>query len=268
MATTRNEVEEAAEAVMQNDPGVQAVVLFGSRATGKARATSDWDVAVISDRGGTGVESPHDEPLRRLGDVDVIRLASWQIEMSAHKHGTLGQRIAREGVVLAGGWEIGERMKARREYLEVVLGGLARHDQGALCDPWEETHEGGEGLEPQEAYRLIEEQIGGGGVAGREREQGTIGAIVEAKCAKESQDSAESQAANLAYEIMKRHPLVDGNKRAAVLLAVEHLDRRGVAVKIGPRALVAIISLVAASERRLKGECVDLMQWCFAGGQG
>ena len=37
----------AAEAV-GSIPGIEAVVLYGSRARGTARATSDWDVVILS----------------------------------------------------------------------------------------------------------------------------------------------------------------------------------------------------------------------------
>ena len=46
--TTREQLRRAAVQAVETCPGIEAVVLFGSRARGTARTRSDWDVAVLS----------------------------------------------------------------------------------------------------------------------------------------------------------------------------------------------------------------------------
>ena len=46
--TTHARLRRTAAEVVRSVPGVEAVVLFGSRARGTARQASDWDIAILS----------------------------------------------------------------------------------------------------------------------------------------------------------------------------------------------------------------------------
>ena len=90
----------AAEAV-GSIPGIEAVVLFGSRA--RARATSDWDVAILSHA------SPDDErAARRVFDglerVHPIVMKPESIEAHCNEGLRIESVIARQGRLLAGEW--------------------------------------------------------------------------------------------------------------------------------------------------------------------
>ena len=46
--TTHARLRRTAAEAVRSVPGVEAVVLFGSRARGTARQASDWDIAILS----------------------------------------------------------------------------------------------------------------------------------------------------------------------------------------------------------------------------
>ena len=46
--TTHTRLRRTAAEAVRSVPGVEAVVLFGSRARGTARQASDWDIAILS----------------------------------------------------------------------------------------------------------------------------------------------------------------------------------------------------------------------------
>ena len=82
-------------------PGIEAVVLFGSRARGSARATSDWDIAILSHA------SPENEHAakRLFGDlerVESIVMNPESIETHCNRGTRLESVIARQGKLLAG----------------------------------------------------------------------------------------------------------------------------------------------------------------------
>ena len=47
-ATTHTRLRRTAAEAVASIPGIEAVVLYGSRARGTARETSDWDIAILS----------------------------------------------------------------------------------------------------------------------------------------------------------------------------------------------------------------------------
>jgi predicted nucleotidyltransferase len=100
----RREAVEAALRSIAADPTVQALVVFGSRATGSARPTSDLDLLVVEHtphlEGEAKVASwwRHFEPLKPLrlpvdlivsGSADAARLAGsrWHVISEAARHG-------------------------------------------------------------------------------------------------------------------------------------------------------------------------------------
>lgn len=96
------------------DPSVEAVVLFGSRTTGHADSSSDWDVAILH-----GKREPtrllREKDLRSQAvDLPVLPLQSYLDQ--AHRVGSLAHEIAVHGKVLAGsvpptsakGWELSD----------------------------------------------------------------------------------------------------------------------------------------------------------------
>ena len=100
----RREAVEAALRSIAADPTVQALVVFGSRATGSARPTSDLDLLVVERtphlEGQAMVASwwRHFEPLKPLklpvdlivsGSADAARLAGsrWHVISEAARHG-------------------------------------------------------------------------------------------------------------------------------------------------------------------------------------
>ncbi len=100
----RREAVEAALRSIAADPTVQALVVFGSRATGSARPNSDLDLLVVEHtphlEGQEKVASwwRHFEPLKPLrlpvdlivsGSADAARLAGsrWHVISEAGRHG-------------------------------------------------------------------------------------------------------------------------------------------------------------------------------------
>ena len=104
----------AAEAV-ETCPGVEAVVLFGSRARGTAHPKSDWDVAVLS-RAESAVEQCACGLLGRHERVNAIVLRPDAIEEYRDRASRLEAAIARQGRLLAGAWS---RPQCRMEHLDV-----------------------------------------------------------------------------------------------------------------------------------------------------
>ena len=102
-ATTHARLRRTAAEAVGSIPGVEAVVLYGSRARGTARATSDWDVAILSHA------SPDDERAARrafdgLDRVHPIVVKPESIEAHCNEGLRLESAIARQGRLLAGEW--------------------------------------------------------------------------------------------------------------------------------------------------------------------
>ena len=96
-------------------PGVEAVVLFGSRARGTARPSSDWDVAVLS-RADSEVEQDACRLLGKLERVNAFALRPEAIEENRDQAPRIEAAIARQGRLLAGAWT---RPQCRMEHLEM-----------------------------------------------------------------------------------------------------------------------------------------------------
>ena len=83
--------------------GIEAVVLFGSRARGTARQASDWDIAILSHA------APDDERAARrlfgkLERVHPIVMNPESIEEHCNQGIRIESMIARQGRLLAGDW--------------------------------------------------------------------------------------------------------------------------------------------------------------------
>lgn len=111
-------------------PGVEAVVLFGSRARGTARPKSDWDVAVLS-RADSAVEQ---DACRLLGEherVNAIVLRPEAIEEYRDRATRLEAAIVRQGRLLAGTWS---RPECRMEDLEMDPDEFRKDQEVAIWD--------------------------------------------------------------------------------------------------------------------------------------
>ena len=102
-STTHARLRRTAAEAVGSIPGIEAVVLFGSRARGTARATSDWDVAILSHA------SPDDErAAKRVFDglerVHPIVMKPESIEAHCNEGLRIESVIARQGRLLAGEW--------------------------------------------------------------------------------------------------------------------------------------------------------------------
>ena len=102
VATHKRLRRTAVEAV-GSIPGIEAVVLYGSRARGTARATSDWDIVILSHA------SPEDEQAARrlfgeLERVHSIVMHPETIEAHCNQGTRIESAIARQGRLLAGDW--------------------------------------------------------------------------------------------------------------------------------------------------------------------
>ena len=101
--TTHARLRRTAAEAVGSIPGIEAVVLFGSRARGTARAASDWDVAVLSHA------TPEDEQaartlLGKLERVYPIVMKPESIEEHYNQGTRLESAIACQGRLLAGEW--------------------------------------------------------------------------------------------------------------------------------------------------------------------
>ena len=111
-------------------PGVEAVVLFGSRARGTAHPKSDWDVAVLS-RADSGVEQ---DACRLLGEherVNALVIKPEALEEYRDRATRLEAAIARQGRLLAGTWS---RPECRMEGLEMEPDEFRKDMEVAIWD--------------------------------------------------------------------------------------------------------------------------------------
>ena len=102
-------LKAAADETLRQTSAIEAILLYGSRATGTHREDSDWDIAVVTDL-------TRDEGFKAAGPLytDEIAEQHWtevacttrgKIERYANTAGTLESRIAREAVLIAGKWK-------------------------------------------------------------------------------------------------------------------------------------------------------------------
>ena len=100
---TQERLRRTAVEAVGSIPGIEAVVLYGSRARGTARATSDWDIAILSHA------SPENEQAARrlfgeLERVESIVMNPESIEVHCNQGTRIESAIARQGRLLAGDW--------------------------------------------------------------------------------------------------------------------------------------------------------------------
>ena len=101
--TTRKRLRRTAAEAVGSIPGIEAVVLYGSRARGTARATSDWDIAILSHA------SPEDghAAKRLFGELERVHpvvMDPESIEAHCNEGTRIESAIARQGRLLAGDW--------------------------------------------------------------------------------------------------------------------------------------------------------------------
>ena len=101
--TTHKRLRRTAAEAVGSIPGIEAVVLFGSRARGTARATSDWDVAILSHAAPDNEEAAR-RLLGKLERVCPIVMKPESIEEHCNQGTRLESAIARQGQLLAGEW--------------------------------------------------------------------------------------------------------------------------------------------------------------------
>lgn len=126
-------------------------------------------------------------------------------------------------------------------------------------------------LTPAEARRVIADtaaQFPDDNLFGRERGDGLLAVIESIYQSFGGQllyPTAEEQAANLLYLVVKDHPLSDGNKRSAAALFVTFLSRNGMlreengVARISNNALAALTLLIAMSAPSEKALMVALV---------
>ena len=129
-ATTHTRLRRTAAEAVASIPGIEAVVLYGSRARGTARETSDWDIAILSHA------APDDErAAQKLFDhlelVHPIVMHPESIEEHCNTGTRLEAAIARQGRLLAGDWT---PPRCRTEDLDVMSVDLARNLRMATGD--------------------------------------------------------------------------------------------------------------------------------------
>ena len=97
----------AAEGAVRDVPGVEAAVLFGSRARGDHRPDSDWDLALVTAGELDGEARAAALARFRLDglQVEAVALPADWLRRKAGALGTLACPIAREGRVIAGAWD-------------------------------------------------------------------------------------------------------------------------------------------------------------------
>ncbi len=105
------DMRRLAKWIVNSMPMVQAAILFGSRARRTARRDSDWDVALLAPERYKG------EVLRtvpRVPDVSFVSLSPRRLRVRQNWLGTLERSVARDGVVLAGEWNMPRSLKKTR----------------------------------------------------------------------------------------------------------------------------------------------------------
>ena len=96
----------AAEGAVRDIPGVEAAVLFGSRARDDWREDSDWDLALVTNGDlGREAEQAACRRLRVAGlHVEAQALPAEWLRREADAFGRIAYPIVREGHVIAGTW--------------------------------------------------------------------------------------------------------------------------------------------------------------------
>ena len=139
-ATTQERLRRTAAEAVGSIPGIEAVVLYGSRARGTARATSDWDVVILSHAAPEGEQAAR-RLFNELERVHPIVMKPESIEAHCDKGTRLESAIARQGRLLGGDWtpprcrieDLDVPTEDLRENLDIATSDL-RGAFLALCD--------------------------------------------------------------------------------------------------------------------------------------
>ena len=127
---THERLRRTAVEAVGSIPGIEAVVLYGSRARGTARAASDWDIAILSH-----ASAENEQAARRLfGDlerVESIVMNPESIEAHCNRGIRIESAIARQGKLLAGVWT---PPRCRAEDLDVAAEDIERNLNVATGD--------------------------------------------------------------------------------------------------------------------------------------
>ena len=129
-STTYELLRRTAARTVESCPGVEAVVLFGSRARGTAHPKSDWDVAVLA-RADSAAEQDACRLLGQHERVNAIMLRPEAIEECRDRAVRLEAAIARQGRLLAGAWS---RPPCRTEHLEMEPDEFREDQEVAIRD--------------------------------------------------------------------------------------------------------------------------------------
>ena len=120
-STIPHSIQAAAERAVAEHAGVDAVVLFGSRARGDHRPDSDFDLAVIGKRPDDATGAILDAH-PRIEKVHTARPAD--LRRKRNTANAIEAAIVRQGIVVAGAWR---RPRHRKENLDVSSAELAQN---------------------------------------------------------------------------------------------------------------------------------------------
>ena len=129
-STTHERLRRTAAEAVGSIPGIEAVVLYGSRARGTARAASDWDVAILS-HAAPEQEKAATRLFHELDRVNSIVMKPESIEAHCNQGTRLESAIARQGRLLAGEWT---PPPCRIENLDVTPEDLGENLETAIRD--------------------------------------------------------------------------------------------------------------------------------------
>ncbi len=96
-----------ARAALAADRNVRAVLLYGSRARGDHGPGSDWDIAVLTRRGGWRLRSREPVGWGERPEFETpffLRLSEGELRLRKDAVGHPAFAVARDGVLLAGSW--------------------------------------------------------------------------------------------------------------------------------------------------------------------
>ncbi|MDD9983903.1 MAG: nucleotidyltransferase domain-containing protein [Gammaproteobacteria bacterium] len=128
--TTHARLKRTAVEAVGSIPGIEAVVLYGSRARGTARDASDWDIAILSHAAADDARAA-EKLFSHLELVQPIVMPPESIEAHCNTGTRLEAAIARQGQLLAGDWT---PPRCRSEDLDVALEDLKRNLHAATGD--------------------------------------------------------------------------------------------------------------------------------------
>lgn len=133
------------------EPGVQTVVLFGSRARGDHDPASDWDIAVVCE---DECRNACDRLWERIGaparhnEINVVPVAASDIREHSDKRNRLESALAKQAVPLAGTWPLSCSLSQRRTQMDfeeslgqhMIVVACIRHCWQSLSDVHDGTN--------------------------------------------------------------------------------------------------------------------------------